>query len=499
MEQPLKSIRGGRREKSEEIATAIYGKVMPQAVDLEEAILGGIMLERDAFTTVLDILRPESFYRPEHRIIYKICMQLFEKSQPIDLLTVTEALRKAGKLEEVGGAAYLVSLTNKVGSAAHIEHYARIVAQKYIQRELIRVSTRIIEDAFEDRKDVFDLLDEAEQGLYEITDKNLRRGYMHISDLVVRAKEKLETIANAKDELTGVPSGFEELDRLTNGWQKSDLIIVAARPGMGKTSFTLSLALNSAVEYRRPVAFFSLEMSALQVAQRLISMQAEIEGSKLRNGQLEDFEWAQLHRAIEQLSEAPLFVDDTPALNIFELRAKCRRLKQHHKIELVIVDYLQLMTATVKDKNFNREQVISTISRALKGLAKELDIPVIALAQLSRQVETRSTVDRRPQLSDLRESGAIEQDADLVLFLYRPEYYKLEDDEMPPGYTELIIAKHRNGPLRTIPIKFQEQYTKFVSLEEDPLLSLSSKINEGERTDDPFGGFDPEDMVFPTD
>jgi len=268
---------------------------------------------------------------------------------------------------------------------------------------------------------------------------------------------------------------------------------------MGKTSFTLSLALNSAVEYRRPVAFFSLEMSALQVAQRLISMQAEIEGSKLRNGQLEDFEWAQLHRAIEQLSEAPLFVDDTPALNIFELRAKCRRLKQHHKIELVIVDYLQLMTATVKDKNFNREQVISTISRALKGLAKELDIPVIALAQLSRQVETRSTVDRRPQLSDLRESGAIEQDADLVLFLYRPEYYKLEDDEMPPGYTELIIAKHRNGPLRTIPIKFQEQYTKFVSLEEDPLLSLSSKINEGERTDDPFGGFDPEDMVFPTD
>jgi len=315
----------------------------------------------------------------------------------------------------------------------------------------------------------------------------------------VRAKEKLETIANAKDELTGVPSGFEELDRLTNGWQRSDLIIVAARPGMGKTSFTLSLALNSAVEYRRPVAFFSLEMSALQVAQRLISMQAEIEGSKLRNGQLEDFEWAQLHRAIEQLSEAPLFVDDTPALNIFELRAKCRRLKQHHKIELVIVDYLQLMTATVKDKNFNREQVISTISRALKGLAKELDIPVIALAQLSRQVETRSTVDRRPQLSDLRESGAIEQDADLVLFLYRPEYYKLEDDEMPPGYTELIIAKHRNGPLRTIPIKFQEQYTKFVSLEEDPLLSLSSKINEGERTDDPFGGFDPEDMVFPTD
>ncbi len=488
----LRTIEGGRRGLSGDMTNLIYGRVQPQAIDLEQAVLGGIMLEKDALTVVLDILRPDSFYKEQHKLIYKACLSLFEKSQPVDLLTVTEALRKSGKLEEVGGLSYLVDLTNKVGSSANIEFHARIIAQKFIQRELISVSTQIINDAFEDRKDVFDLLDAAEQGLYEITDKNLRRGYQHIGDLVLRARTQLETISQSDIDLTGVPSGFEELDKLTNGWQRSDLVILAARPGMGKTSFTLSLARNAAVEHGKAVAFFSLEMSNLQLAQRLISMEAEIEGSKMRNAQLEDYEWAQLNRAIEKLSDAPIFIDDTPALNIFELRAKCRRLKQHHNIELIMIDYLQLMTASAGDKRTNREQEISSISRALKGLAKELDVPVIALAQLSRQVEVRSTTDKRPQLSDLRESGAIEQDADIVSFLYRPEYYKLQDETDPPGKTELIIAKHRNGALKTVNIKFVAQFAKFINFEDDSFL-LPSMMNDDLRQsgeNDDFGGFD---------
>ncbi len=473
----LRTIEGGRRGMSGDLTNLVYGRVQPQANDLEEAVLGGIMLEKDALTVVIDILRPESFYKEHHRIIYKTCLILFEKSQPVDLLTVTEALRKAGKLEEIGGTAFLIDLTNKVGSSANIEFHARIIAQKFIQRELIAVSTQIINDAFEDRKDVFDLLDSAEQGLYEITDKNLRRGYQQLGDLVLRARNQMETIAQNDLDLTGVPSGFEELDQLTNGWQRSDLLILAGRPGMGKTSFTLTLARNAAVEYGRPVAFFSLEMSSLQLAQRLISMEAEIEGSKMRNAQLEDYEWAQLNRAIEKLSDAPIYIDDTPALNIFELRAKCRRLKQHHKIELIMIDYLQLMTASAGDKRTNREQEISSISRALKGLAKELDVPVIALAQLSRQVETRSTTDKRPQLSDLRESGAIEQDADIVSFLYRPEYYKLDEPDDVPGRTELIIAKHRNGALKTVNIKFVPQFAKFIEMDSGDVF-IQSRMNE---------------------
>ncbi len=474
---PMRKIDGGRRGMTGDLTNLIYGRVQPQAVDLEQAVLGGIMLEKDALTVVLDILRPESFYKEQHKQIYKACLNLFEKSQPVDLLTVTENLKKSGKIEEVGGVSYLVDLTNKVGSAANIEFHARIIAQKYIQRELIRVSTEIINDSFEDRKDVFDLLDSAEQGLYEITDKNLRRGYQHIGDLVLRARTQMETISQSENDLTGVPSGFEDLDSLTNGWQRSDLVILAARPGMGKTSFTLALARNAALEYGKAVAFFSLEMSNLQLAQRLISMEAEIEGGKMRNAQLEDYEWAQLNRAIEKLSDAPIYIDDTPALNIFELRAKCRRLKQHHNIELIMIDYLQLMTASAGDKRTNREQEISSISRALKGLAKELEVPVIALAQLSRQVEVRSTTDKRPQLSDLRESGAIEQDADIVSFLYRPEYYKLEEEGDPPGKTELIIAKHRNGALKTINIKFIAQFAKFVNIEDDNFL-LPSSLND---------------------
>ena len=461
-----------------DLSNLVYGRLQPQALDLEQAVLGGIMLDKDALTVVLDILRPESFYKEAHQSIYEEILVLFERSQPIDLLTVSERLRKVGKLDEIGGVAALIDLTNKVGSAANIEYHARIVAQKYIQRALISVSTNIINDAFEDKKDVFEMLDAAEQGLYDITDKNLRSGYQKLGDLALLAQKQLEVISENTEGLSGTPSGFSELDKLTNGFQKSDLIILAARPGMGKTSFCLALVRNAAVDYQKPVAFFSLEMSNLQLAQRLISMEAEIEGSKMRNAQLEDYEWQQLNSTIEKLSDAPIFIDDTPALNIFELRAKSRRLKQNHDIQLIVIDYLQLMTANANDKRSNREQEISSISRALKGLAKELNIPVIALAQLSRAVETRGG-EKIPQLSDLRESGAIEQDADIVSFLYRPDYYGMENDgERQKGETDLIIAKHRNGALKTIQIQFIPQYAKFQDLSVDDQFIRPASFNE---------------------
>jgi replicative DNA helicase len=371
--------------------------------------------------------------------------------QPVDLLTVTEEVKKEGALETIGGAYYLVELTNRVASAANIEFHARIIAQKHIQRELIRISTTVIKDAYEDTTDVFDLLDKAEQGLFEITEQNLSRGSESMSSLVTKAVKQLEEMAGNESGLTGVPSGFTALDRITSGWQPSDLIIVAARPGMGKTSYTLAVARNAAMDFGKGVAFFSLEMSNVQLVQRLISMEAEIPGSKLRSGQLEDYEWQQLNSAIEKLSEAPIFIDDTPGINVFELRAKCRRLKMQHDIQMVVIDYLQLMTGG-SDQKGNREQEISMISRSLKGLAKELNIPVIALSQLSRAVETRGGA-KRPQLSDLRESGAIEQDADIVSFIYRPEYYQIMEDEEGNSLkdvSEIIIAKHRNGSLETV-------------------------------------------------
>ncbi|MCB0624533.1 MAG: replicative DNA helicase [Saprospiraceae bacterium] len=392
-----------------ELSNFVFGKVQPQARELEEAVLGALMLDKDALAIVLDILRPDSFYLEGHQHIFEAMLRLFQRSQPIDLLTVTEELKKAGDLEAVGGPYYLVELSNKVASAANIEYHARIIAQKHIQRELIRVSTQIIRDAYEDTTDVFNLLDDAEKGLFNITQQNLSRGVENMGALATKALKQLEELKDREDGLTGIPTGFTALDRLTSGWQASDLVIIAARPGMGKTSFVLALTRNAAVDFKKPVAIFSLEMSNIQLVQRLISLEAEISGSKLRNGQLEEYEWQQLHTSIEHLSEAPIFIDDTPGINIFELRAKCRRLKMQHDIQLVIIDYLQLMSGGADNQRGNREQEVSAISRALKGMAKELNVPVIALSQLSRAVEVRGG-SKRPQLSDLRESGCLTGD-----------------------------------------------------------------------------------------
>lgn len=497
----------GTFNEKNDLNSLVYGRVQPQATQLEEAILGAVMLDKDALPSIIEILRPESFYVPAHQEIFDVMTNLFSKSQPIDLLTVHEALHKAGKLDEVGGVNYLMDLTNKVASAANIEYHARIVAQKFIQRELIRVSSSVIKEAFEDTKDVLELLDEAERNLYDITDKNLNTGYESLSALAVKAQKEIEAISQKGSELTGVTTGFKDLDKITHGWQPSDLVIIAARPGMGKTAFTLSLAKNAS-EHGKAIAVFSLEMANTQLVQRLIAMESEIDNSKLRNGQMSDAEWTKLHKAVDKLSNLPIYIDDTPAINIFELRAKCRRLKQNHDISMVVIDYLQLMTAAPGTGRGNREQEISSISRALKALAKELNVPVLALSQLSRAVETRGG-DKRPQLSDLRESGAIEQDADIVTFIYRPDYYNLgdgEDFEGPPDKTEIILAKHRNGSLGTVDLRFLKEFVKFIDMDDsgfsdlpdfDPnpfnsgIITRSSKMNEeesggGEDLDIPF-------------
>ncbi len=847
-DDPIKKVARTRMlsKGANEFSDYLLGKVPPQALPLEEAVLGALMLDKDALPVIIDILQKDSFYSDAHQAIFKAMLGLFEKSQPIDLLTVTEALKKVGELEKVGGAFYLVELTNKVASSANIEYHARIIAQKHIQRELIRVSTDTIRDAYEETTDVFELLDEAEQGLFQITEKNLSRGYEGMSTLLSKFQKQMEELVNKEDGLTGVPTGFTDLDRLTSGWQKSDLIIVAARPGMGKclgkgtkvvmydgslkkvedievgdllmgddstprkvlstcrgkeqmywvhqnkgmsyrineshilslkrsrnegghkkgdvlninvldwlnksnkfksnykgykveieiedketplppyflglwlgdgtssdasittkdeeivaylsefaaeknlslnpilvenkcpmyrlsggkrghngyslkaelreynllnnkhipkeylynsiekrlellaglidtdghyleqsngyeitqknkelsnqikylcdslglrvslkekkaqiskigyetvvyrlriygdidripvrikkkaaktwksivdwrvtgiqvekdiiddyygfeidgnhlflledmtvthnTSFTLALARNAAMDFKKPIALFSLEMSNVQLVQRLVSLEAEISGSKLRNGNLEDYEWQQLHSAIEKMSEVPIYIDDTPAINIFELRAKCRRLKMQHDIQMIIIDYLQLMSGKSDSKSGNREQEISMISRALKGLAKELNVPVIALSQLSRAVETRGG-SKRPMLSDLRESGAIEQDADIVSFIYRPEYYGILEDEegnSVKGTAEIIIAKHRNGALDTVRLKWVDQYAKFGNLDDSDfdffsdtpqddtnkiqsgIITRSSKMNNEDVDDIPF-------------
>jgi replicative DNA helicase len=496
---PAKALGSGRLKSikpDSDLTALVYGKMQPQAVPVEEIVLGSLLIDKDAFSVVVEVLRPSSFYKPAHGMIYEVMQHLFEKQQPIDIVTVYEALNKADQLETIGGIGYLVDLSNRVSSAANLEYHARIIAQKFIQRELIRVSTSIINDAFEDTKDVFDLLDDAESNLFDITQQNLNRSYDHLGSLAVAAQKQIELVSKREEGLLGVPSGFAELDKITSGWQKSDLIIVAARPGMGKTSFTLALARNAAMDYRRPVALFSLEMASLQLTQRLISMESEISGTKLRNAQLAEYEWQQLHTTVEKLTDVPIFIDDTPAINIFELRAKCRRLKMQHDVQLIIIDYLQLMSGAPDQRRGTREQEISSISRALKGMAKELEVSVIALSQLSRAVETRGGV-KRPQLSDLRESGAIEQDADLVLFIYRPDYYDVEDPTLPQGLAEVIVAKHRNGALGTVNLRFVNKFAKFVDMQEidfdavpggdlfkeggSNVITRSSRINEDDE------------------
>lgn len=460
-----------RRKPSLDLSTMMYGKVPPQAKELEEAVLGAIMLEKSALDTVIEILRPECFYVDAHQRIFRSFQSLAQKSMPIDILTVVEELKLKEELDMVGGPYYVTKLTNTVVSTANIEAHARIVLQKFIQRELIRISGEIIGDAYEDSTDVFDLLDDSETKMFNITNNYLKKNYDDIGNVLAKTINRIDELRNKKEDISGVPSGFTSMDRVTYGWQPTDLIILAARPSVGKTAFALNLARNAAMSQVKPtpVAFFSLEMSASQLVQRILSAESEIMLEKIARGKLEDYEYKQLQtKGIQRLERAPIYIDDTAALNIFEFRAKARRLVNKHNVGLIIIDYLQLMSGSA-DRNSNREQEISTISRNLKALAKELGIPIIALSQLSRAVETRKE-SKMPQLSDLRESGAIEQDADMVMFIYRPEYYEVmnnENGESTKGETHIRIAKHRNGSLETIKLRALLHIQKFEEWEDD--------------------------------
>jgi len=464
------------------------GKIPPQAIDLEEAVLGAMLIDEKGVNEVIDILSPEVFYKKSHQVIYESIQRLFKESEPIDLLTVSSDLKKNKNFELAGGDFYLINLSQKVSSSAHIEFHSRIIQQKYIQRKLISISNDIIQKSYNESTDVIDLLDEAESKLYDVAQNNIKGSSETAQNLVIQAKKRIEEISK-KEGLSGVSTGFEKLDRLTSGWQPSDLIIIAARPGMGKTALALSMARNISVQKKIPVAFFSLEMSSVQLITRLISSETGLSSDKLRTGKLADHEWQQLNVKVSDLESAPLYIDDSAALTIFELRAKARRLASSYGIKLIVIDYLQLMNIGSGNKTGNREQEISTISRNLKALAKELDIPVIALSQLSRAVETRGGT-KRPILSDLRESGAIEQDADIVSFLYRPEYYGItewDDDMKTPseGQGEFIVAKHRNGALDSIKLKFIANLGKFENIDSfDSSFEFQSKLNQENKLSD---------------
>lgn len=467
----LNKDRKNRRKPSIDLSTMVYGKIPPQAKELEEAVLGAIMLEKSAFDSVIEILKPECFYVDAHQRIFKSFQSLAQKSTPIDILTVVEELKMKEELDTVGGPYAITKLTNTVVSTANIEAHARIILQKFIQRELIRISGEIIGDAYEDSTDVFDLLDDSETKMFNITNNYLKKNYDDIGNVLAKTINRIDELRNKTEDISGVPSGFPSLDRVTFGWQPSDLVILAARPAVGKTAFALNLARNAALNATRPtpVAVFSLEMSAAQLVQRILSAESEIGLEKINRGKLEDYEYQQLHtKGIKRLEQAPIYIDDTAALNIFEFRAKARRLVNKHQVGIIIIDYLQLMSGS-NEKGGNREQEISTISRNLKALAKELNIPIIALSQLSRAVETRKE-SKIPQLSDLRESGAIEQDADMVMFIYRPEYYENNTNEMGEstrGETHIRIAKHRNGSLENIKLRALLHIQKFEEWEGD--------------------------------
>jgi len=466
------------------------GKLPPQAPEFEEAILGAIMLEKEALKDAMETLQAKHFYVDAHQYVFECMIDIYNDNHPVDILTVTEKLKTKGYLEIVGGPYFIAKLTSRVSSAANLQYHAHIVIQKFIQRELIRISGQTLTDAFDDTADAFKLLDATEKDLYEVKNDGMKRSYQEISDVMEIAIKQIEANVEKKDGLTGVPSGLKTLDHITAGWQKSDLIILAARPGMGKTALALSMLRNAAVDFHKAVAIFSLEMSAPQLVTRLIASESGLSSEKLKKGQLEDHEWAQLHSKIQRLSKAKIFIDDTPSLPVFELKAKCRRLHSKHNIELVVIDYLQLMRGEDSgNKNGNREQEISYISRSLKALAKELNIPIIALAQLSRDVEKRGG-DKKPQLSDLRESGSIEQDADMVGFIWRPDYYKFSESgyETDPYMAEIIIAKHRNGPTDTAKVKYINTLARFDNYDENEAynnidedgpktVTFSSKVN----------------------
>ncbi len=456
-----------------------YGHLPPQAVDMEQVVLGALMVDKDAFAVVSELLRPETFYDPRHQKIYQAIQNMNMSEKPVDLLTVTEELRHEGTLDEVGGAPYIMELTDKVASSANIEYHAHILAQKYMARQLIHFASEVETDAFDPQVDVDELMQHAEGSLFELSQKNMRQEYTQIDPVIKEATRILQAAASNTGGLTGIPSGFTGLDDITSGWQASDLVIIAGRPAMGKTSFALSIAKNIAVDYQVPIAFFSLEMNNVQLVNRLISNVCEIPGSKILNGQLDREEWQRFDSKLRLLTGAPIYVDDTPALSVFELRTKARRLVREKGVKVIMIDYLQLMNANGM-RFSSRQEEVSTISRSLKGLAKELNIPILALSQLSRNVENREGLEgKRPQLSDLRESGAIEQDADMVLFVHRPEYYHIYEDSKGNdlhGMAQIIIAKHRKGATGDVLLNFAGQFTRF----QNPEDATIGPVNEGE-------------------
>ena len=472
------------------------GHLQPQAPELEKTVLGALLIEKDAYSLVSEILSPESFYEPRHQYIYEAIRKLNLDQKPMDILTVTEDLNRMGVLDVVGGPFYVTQLSGLVTSAAHLEYHARIIAQKYLARVLIKYTGEIQEQAFDATQDIDELMQEAEGQLFQISQQNLKKDYTQIDPVIGEAYEMLRKAAACSDGLSGIASGFTELDKITSGWQNSDLVILAARPAMGKTAFALSMAKNIAVDQSIPVAFFSLEMANVQLVNRLIVNVAEIHAEKLKSGQLTPDEWQRLDNRVRHLQGKPIFVDDTPQLSVFELRTKARRLVREHGVKLIMIDYLQLMNASGMSYG-SRQEEVSTISRSLKGLAKELNIPILALSQLNRGVEGREGQNKRPQLSDLRESGAIEQDADMVCFIHRPEYYHIYQDEHGRdlrGMAEIIIAKHRNGAVGSILLNFKGHFARFQNRNEDQFIPLP-----GEELGASFMQNSPEDAVPPAD
>ncbi|MBP5769988.1 MAG: replicative DNA helicase [Bacteroidaceae bacterium] len=452
-----------------------YGRPQPQNLEMEQAVLGALMIEQDAYSQVSEVLRPESFYDHRHQLLFDAIRSLNAQQRPVDILTVRDYLESTNHLEDAGGPIYLMQLSQNVTSSAHIDYHARIIAQKALARELITFSSQVQQKAFDTTIDVDDLMQEAEGKLFAISQQNLKKDYTQINPVIHEAYELLQKAAARRDGLSGLSSGFPHIDKLTSGWQNSDLIIIAARPAMGKTAFVLSMAKKIAVDNHVPCAMFSLEMSNVQLVNRLIVNVCEITGDKIKSGQLEPYEWGQLDNRIRQLYDAPIYLDDTPSLSVFELRTKARRLVREHGVKIILIDYLQLMNASGMSFG-SRQEEVSNISRSLKGLAKELNIPIIALSQLNRSVEKREGDDgKRPQLSDLRESGAIEQDADMVCFIHRPEYYKIYQDEKGHdmhGMAEFIIAKHRNGAVDTVRLKFRNEYARFQDTDEDAYIPM---------------------------
>ncbi len=499
---------GRQKKRKASIIDTSYGHLQPQALDIEKVTLGALMIDEDAFSVVSEILRPETFYEPRNQKIYRAIQSLNMNEKPVDIMTVTEQLKRDDELENVGGPTYIAEISSLVASSAHIEYHAHILQQKFLARQLISFASVIETKAFDETVDVDSLMQEAEGALFELSQKNMRQDYTQIDPVITNAMEIIQKAASNKDGLTGVPSGFTKLDDITSGWQPSDLIIIAGRPAMGKTSFALSIAKNIAVDHGQPIAFFSLEMNNVQLVNRLISNVCEIMGSKILSGQLDDEEWRRLDKNIRNLMGAPVYVDDTPGLSIFELRTKARRLVREKGVKIIMIDYLQLMNANGM-KFGNRQEEVSTISRSLKGMAKELNIPIIALSQLNRSVDTRDSTKgidgKRPQLSDLRESGAIEQDADMVLFVHRPEYYHLYADENGRdlrGMAQIIIAKHRKGATGDVLLTFKGEYTRFANPEDNYIAPASFDGHTFESgmnrsfPDDPLGPPPPDIPVF---